>query len=114
VAKGPTPKPAAIPSQDQNRDTIGAMTERFPRRTHSSLRTDEQLLAILDEAAEWSVNDKRGKVLYSAASLRDAVKEAMVYQAASQELIAICQQPGDAVIIFRAQINRLGKSIGAA
>jgi hypothetical protein len=88
------------------------MSERFPTSRRSTRRTDEQLIAIHDDAAEWSVNDKRGKVLYWAASLRDAIKEAMVYQAASKEVIAVCQQPGDVTIVFRMQIQRLAEAAG--
>jgi hypothetical protein len=80
----------------------------------STRRTDEQLSAMLDDTREWSVNDKRGRVLYRAASLRDAVTEAMVYHAASQDVIAVCQQPGALAIAFRAQTRRLAKSIGVA
>jgi hypothetical protein len=74
-------------------------------------RTDEQLIAMLDDVVACSVNDKRGKVLYRAAGLRDAIKEAMVYQAASNEAITVCQQPGDVVITFRAQIHRLAEAV---
>ena len=49
------------------------MGERFSSRKRATRRTDEQLIAMLDDVVVWSVNDKRGKVLYRAASLRDAI-----------------------------------------
>jgi hypothetical protein len=69
-------------------------------------RTDEQILAILDDTGEWSVHDHRGRTLYRAASLRDAIREAMVYQAATKARISVFQRQGD-VAVPRAQILRL-------
>ena len=45
---------------------INAMGERFTSRKRATRRTDEQLIAMLDDVVAWSVNDKRGKVLYRA------------------------------------------------
>jgi hypothetical protein len=90
---------------------MNALSEQTPTRKRATRRTDEQLIAMMHDVVAWAVNDKRGKVLYRAASLRDAIREAMVYQAASNEPITVRQQPSDLTIVSRAQIQRLAEAV---
>jgi sugar/nucleoside kinase (ribokinase family) len=77
----------------------------------SNYRTDNQLDAILDEAAHWVVNGRQGRSLCSAASLRRAIDRAHEYGVSGAVVIAICRMPADNIIVFSEQMERLRKSI---
>jgi hypothetical protein len=96
------------------RNAVGPVIKQTLTGVRATRRKDEHLSAMLDDAGEWSVNDKRGRTLYRAASLRDAVTEAMIYHAASQDVIKVCQQPNDVVVVHRAQTRRIAILIGVA
>jgi hypothetical protein len=73
-------------------------------------RTDEQLLAIVDEPSEWTINGLRGKVLSSAGSLRDALLEARRLRV---RITAVVRLTGEPVIVFYGQIDRISALIDA-
>ena len=74
--------------------------------------TDDQLLTIMDQTVDWTVNGRAGCVLGTSHSLRDALQAVFQYEAASHHVFAVCRQPGDAIIIFREQIERIAKMDG--
>jgi hypothetical protein len=76
-----------------------------------SHQTYEQLVAILDETAEWTLLGERGKRLGSALTLRAAVEQAMVCQASNWSIMSLCRQPDDEIIVFLGQINRLSQAM---
>ena len=80
-----------------------AMGTQFP----GSRRTDEQLEAILFETATWTVNGRNGQTLCTAPSLRRALERAADFAASGAVVVAVCRMPGDNVIVFEAQADRL-------
>jgi hypothetical protein len=74
-----------------------------------SRRTDDELVAILDETADWTVNGRRGDVLGHAASLRLAIDRASEFALSGAVVIALCRLPSDNIIVFPAQAARLRK-----
>jgi hypothetical protein len=111
---------AAITSADQNRETIDSMMQRhsdshLDRETsgeRATRRTNEALVAILDDPGEWTGHASGGAILFTADTLRGAVKRAMGYLAADQAISAICLKPDDTVIVFQQQIEHLAQSAG--
>jgi hypothetical protein len=80
----------------------------------SKRRFDEQLEAMLDDAAEWKVNGGQGVVLGNATSLRGALEKAMEIAARGQEVIALVHRSRPEVIIFASQLQRLANRIAEA
>ena len=71
-----------------------------------NMRTDPELNATLDEAAEWAVRGEGGAtVLGPAASLRAAL--ALASTLVGQKIIALTQGPNDRIIVFKGQMERL-------
>jgi hypothetical protein len=91
---------------------------RFPKGARmvgdSSLsrRMDDQLLLIMDVTSDWTVNGRGGIALARYHSLRDAVRAVRDYEAAGHHVFAVCKQPGDAIVLFREQIERIAMSVG--
>jgi hypothetical protein len=77
----------------------------------SNRRSDEQLEAMLWETGHWVVNGHQGRVLGSAASLRQAIARSATYAASGAVVIAICRLPSDNIIVFPGQIERLRSRI---
>jgi hypothetical protein len=73
----------------------------------SARRNDDQLLAMMDQTADWTVNGRAGCVLGASHSLRDALQAVFRFEDASHHVFAVCRQPGDAIIVFREQIQRI-------
>jgi hypothetical protein len=76
-------------------------------------RTDDQLFAMLDEAALWTINGPTGEVLEMAPCLRDAIAKAQDLRNADQHVSAIVRRPDDMVIAFRGQVDRVRALIDA-
>jgi len=72
-------------------------------------RTDEQLVALLNEPSNWTVSGRNGAILCSASSLGNAIDRASEYARRGAVVIALCRLPFDNVVIFPAQIDRLRK-----
>lgn len=70
-------------------------------------RSDEQLKAILFEAAIWTVNGRNGAVLCTAPSLGRALERAADFAASGAVVVALCRLPNDDIIVFAAQADRL-------
>jgi hypothetical protein len=73
----------------------------------TSRRTDPALIGMLDETAAWAVRGEYGAPLGQTASLRDALAMAAALERAGQQIRALSQPPGDRVIVFQAQMERL-------
>ena len=78
----------------------------------SARRSDDQLLAIIDQTMDWAVSGRAGCVLGVSHSLRDALRAAFGHEAAGHHVFAVCRQPGDAIIVFREQMLRVAKADG--
>jgi len=74
-------------------------------------RTDEQLEVILAETGHWVVYGKRGRVLFTAPTLRRALDKSVQLSASGAVVIAICRLPSDNIIVFPEQIERMQKII---
>jgi hypothetical protein len=79
--------------------------------TAPSRRTDNQLLSIMDETADWVVRGRGGKALGLRHSLREALRAVFGYESASQPVFAVCG-PGDTIVIFREQMTRVAGADG--
>jgi hypothetical protein len=77
----------------------------------SSRRTDEQLLFMIDQTAEWTVNGRAGAELALFGSLREALKAVFRYEADRIHVFAVCHR-GDDVVVFREQVERLADADG--
>ena len=77
----------------------------------SSRRTDEELEAIRHDVGNWVVIGRQGQALCSAASLDRAIDRAQQYAVSGAVVTAICRQPGDNIIIFIEQMDRLRRRI---
>jgi hypothetical protein len=80
----------------------------FSKLSH---RTYEQLVSILDEVSDWTVLGEHGKRLGSALSLRGAIEKTMILQGTKWSIMSLCRQPGDDIIVFLGQINRLSQAL---
>jgi hypothetical protein len=79
----------------------------------SARRSDDRLLAIIDQTTDWTVNGRAGCVLSKTHCLRDAIRAAFGHESAGLHVFALCQQPGDAIIVFREQIERIAAAEAA-
>jgi hypothetical protein len=77
-----------------------------------SRRTDDQLLFMMDQTAEWTVNGRAGMVLGLRHSLREAIRAVFEHEAVAHHVFAVCAQPDDVIIIFREQMVRVAASDG--
>jgi hypothetical protein len=82
----------------------------MPDRSRSG-RTVEQLLALLDDPAEWRLYGRHGVLIGSAASLRAAVEEAKSLETRGTRTVAIVLGPDSDIIVFSAQITLLAERI---
>lgn len=76
----------------------------------SSRRTDDQLLGMMDEPTDWTINGRGGVSLGSLHNLREALCAVFGYEALKWPVFAVCAQPGDAIIIFREQVARIAEA----
>jgi hypothetical protein len=74
-------------------------------------RTDDQLMAMLDETAPWTVNGPSGEVIVMAGSLREAIGIALTMDAAGKRVIGVARRPEDSVIVFYGQLERLAQTL---
>jgi hypothetical protein len=73
----------------------------------SSRRTDDQLLFIMDQTAEWTVNGRAGAELGLFVSLRDALGAVFRYEADGVHVFAVCSHPTNDIVLFREQVTRI-------
>jgi tellurite resistance protein len=78
-----------------------------------SRRTDDELLLLLDQTADWTVSGRGGVTLGRLHSLRHALDAVSRYEATGHHVFAICAQPADHIIIFREQMARMAAAAGA-
>jgi hypothetical protein len=78
----------------------------------SSRRTDDQLLFMMDQTAEWTVNGRAGAVLALFGSLRDALTAVFRFEADGVHVFAVCRHPHEEVVVFREQVGRVADSDG--
>ena len=79
----------------------------------SNRRTDDQLLAVLDETAEWHIAGSIGQTLASASSLRRALQRVEEFSLSGAIVVAIRKPPFDSVIVFPGQIDDLTKALAS-
>jgi hypothetical protein len=77
----------------------------------SSYRTDEQLLVILRDTANWVIHGRAGFALGHAASLHQALDKSAKLARSGATMAAITRLPSDNTIIFPAQIDRLRRIV---
>ena len=73
----------------------------------SSFRTDQQLIAILDETSDWTISTAGGDVLSVAASLRHAIQKIGNSQRAYVGMASVARSPLGDIIVFTRQVDRL-------
>ena len=78
----------------------------------SSRRTDDHLLFIMDQTAEWTVHGRAGAVLGLCGSLREALKAVFQYEATGVHVFAISSHPRADVVVFREQAERVADADG--
>jgi len=97
----------------QVRTMIAALVRRCTARKGSGMadrsdrptrRSDDELIALLDESASWSGRDARAAILFEAGSLRAALALAMERE---PRVVALVRGEDQDIIVFRAQIESL-------
>jgi hypothetical protein len=78
----------------------------------SSRRTDDQLLSMMDQTAEWTVNGRAGVPLGTFGSLREALRAVFRNEAEGLPVFALCRHPQDDIVVFREQMERLAEADG--
>jgi hypothetical protein len=78
----------------------------------SSRLTDDQLLFMMDQTAEWTVHGRAGVALGLFGSLREALNAVFCFEADDVHVFAVCRHPNDDVIVFREQVGRLADANG--
>ena len=73
----------------------------------ATYRSDEQLLALLHETADWFVTTENGEIIRAVASLRDAIEKVEEYVAAGHSIRAVSRHSPSSLIVFNSQIDRL-------
>jgi hypothetical protein len=77
-----------------------------------SHRSDEQLAAILDETADWVVDDVGGLIEGCVVhSLREGLHQSEEHTRAGQGVRAVAQLPRGGIIVFDAQMRRMAQLI---
>jgi hypothetical protein len=77
----------------------------------STYRTDEQLLSLFRETANWVIHGRGGFSLGHAANLQVALERYADFARAGATILAITRLPGDSIIIFEEQADRLRKIV---
>jgi hypothetical protein len=77
----------------------------------SNHRSDEQLDAIRHETGHWVVRGQQGQVLCRAASFQESLERAQAYGVAGSVVVAVCRLPGEDILVFPAQMDRLRTAI---
>jgi hypothetical protein len=77
----------------------------------SSYRTDDHLQSILHETANWVIHGRGGIPLGQAASLHGALQKFTEFAQSGATILAISRLPGDSIIIFGEQVDRLRKIV---
>jgi hypothetical protein len=78
---------------------------------HSNYRTDDQLLAILDDIGDWSISGLSARSSHEAQSLRLAIDHAADIAKTGAMVVALRCASYESIIVFPAQIRRLQKII---
>jgi hypothetical protein len=99
----------ALPRRYADHQAYGNNMERG----QSGRRSDEQLEAMLWETGHWVIKGQQGRVLGSAANLRQAIERSVVYAVSGAVVVAICRLPSDNIVVLPRQIARLRKAIAA-
>src|SRR5271154_898903 len=76
----------------------------------SSWRTNDQLLAALDDTGNWVVNGQGGQILGVGASLRRAMDRAEAFALSGAVVVAIRRHASD-VVVFPSQMQELVRLI---
>jgi hypothetical protein len=77
----------------------------------SNYRTDDQLLASLDEIGDWSISGLTARSSHGAQSLRLAINQVADIAKTGAMVVALRCAPFDSIIVFPAQIRRLQRII---
>jgi hypothetical protein len=77
----------------------------------ASRRSDEELTAMLDERADWSVKGRRQVVFSKANSLRDALMQSLLVRDEGR-VMTISRGSSEDIILFHEQIKGLVRQIG--
>jgi len=75
--------------------------------SNSRRRTDEQLVGMLHETADWVIAGRGGRPLEHAANLVDALAKADAFLLEGGTVTAVYKNPGQEIIIFSGQAERL-------
>ena len=73
----------------------------------SDRRTDEELIAMLDDHAIWTVNGRQGRIHGLTMSLRAAFQRAAAFDSSRPVLLELRRQPSDKVVVSAPQLYRL-------
>jgi len=71
--------------------------------------SDDDLMAMLDENAIWTVNGRQGRIHGLAMCLRDAVQRVASFDSSRPQVLELRRQPSDKLIVPAPQLYRLLK-----
>jgi hypothetical protein len=75
----------------------------------SDRRSDDELMAMLDENAIWTVNGRQGRIHGLTMNLRDAIVRAAAFDGSRPALLELRRQPSDKIVVSAPQLHRLLK-----
>jgi hypothetical protein len=72
----------------------------------STRRTDEKLVSILSETANWIVNGVQGVVLCEVATLRLAIEKAARFDARGRDVVALIRGRPAQIVVLSGQVRK--------
>jgi hypothetical protein len=75
---------------------------------------DEQLMVVLADTANWTINGTQGQILGSAASLGHAIERAANYAKADAIVVSVSRRHPSEIVVPIMQLHRLRRRIAGS
>src|ERR1700676_4299416 len=92
-----------------HRENMGAT-----RASRAAYRPDEQLMVVLADTANWTINGTQGQILGSAASLGHAIERAANYANADAIVVSVSRRHPSEIVVPIMQLHRLRRRIAGS
>jgi hypothetical protein len=84
------------------------------RASRAAYRPDEQLMVVLADTANWTINGTQGQILGSAASLGHAIERAGNYANADAIVVSVSRRHPSEIVVPIMQLHRLRRRIAGS
>jgi hypothetical protein len=82
--------------------------------SRAAYRPDEQLIVVLADTANWTINGTQGQILGSAASLGHAIERAANYANADAIVVSVSRRHPSEIVVPIMQLHRLRRRIAGS